>query len=75
MCILTDLYTNIINRFLPMMGTRITEVIENKDTEYTRAWAWRKIVPRLGFYDRPILVDENHTVRMVTSAELRSSKI
>ena len=57
------------------MGTKIAEVIENKDTEYTRAWAWRKIVPRLGFYDRPILVDENHTVRMVTSSELRSSKI
>lgn len=57
------------------MGTRISEVIENQDTEYTRAWAWRKVVPRAGFYDRPILVDDNHVVRMVTSAELRSSKI
>lgn len=64
-----------ISRFLPMMGTRISEVVESQDTEYTRAWAWRKIVPRAGFYDRPILVDDNHVVRMVTSAELRSSKI
>ncbi|KAK4515724.1 uncharacterized protein ATC70_010677 [Mucor velutinosus] len=62
-------------KFLPMMGSRISEVIENQDTEYTRAWAWRKIVPRAGFYDRPILVDDNHIVRMVTSAELRSSKL
>jgi hypothetical protein len=58
-----------------MMGKKITEAIENQDTEYTRAWAWRKIVPRAGFYDRPILVDGNQTVRMVTPAELRSSKL
>lgn len=58
-----------------MMGVRITEVIESVDNEYTRAWAWRVVDPRSGFYDRPLLVDQNQTVRMVTPAELRSSKL
>ncbi|RCI04754.1 hypothetical protein CU098_009984 [Rhizopus stolonifer] len=62
-------------KFLPMMGTRIVEVIENQENEYTKAWAWRKVQPRQGFYDRPLLVDEHHTIRMVTQAELRSSKL
>lgn len=58
-----------------MMGVRITQVIESVDNEYTRAWAWRVVDPRSGFYDRPLLVDQNQTVRMVTPAELRSSKL
>ncbi|CAO3642734.1 unnamed protein product [Mucor hiemalis] len=62
-------------KFLPMMGTRITEVIESVDNEYTRAWGWRVVEPRAGFYDRPLLVDRNQTVRMVTPGELRSSKL
>ncbi|KAI7896951.1 FAD dependent oxidoreductase [Mucor mucedo] len=62
-------------KFLPMIGTRIAQVVENIDNEYTRAWAWRTVEPRAGFYDRPLLVDENQTVRMVTPSELRSSKL
>lgn len=58
-----------------MIGTRIAQIVENIDNEYTRAWAWRVIEPRSGFYDRPLLVDENQTVRMVTPSELRSSKL
>lgn len=58
-----------------MMGTRITEVIESVDNEYTRAWGWRVVEPRAGFYDRPLLVDRNQTVRMVTPGELRRSKL
>jgi hypothetical protein len=58
-----------------MMGTRIAQVVENIDNEYTRVWAWRVVEPRAGFYDRPILADDNHTARMVTPAELRSSKL
>jgi hypothetical protein len=65
----------VLYRFLPNIGQKITDAIENRDTEYTRAWGWREIVPRPGFYDRPLLVDENQTVRMVTPAELRSSKL
>lgn len=58
-----------------MMGTIISQAIEKVDSQYTRAWGWRTIEPRSGFYDRPLLVDENQTVRMVTPSELRSSKI
>lgn len=58
-----------------MIGTRIAQVVEKIDNEYTRAWAWRTVEPRAGFYDRPLLVDENQTVRMVTPSELRSSKL
>lgn len=62
-------------KFLPMMGKRISQVIEAADNEYTRAWKWRVVEPRAGFYERPLLVDDNRTVRMVTQAELRSSKL
>lgn len=59
-----------------MIGTRIAQIVENIDNEYSRAWAWRTVQPRAGFYDRPILGDEpNSPTRMVTSAHLRSSKL
>lgn len=58
-----------------MIGTRIAQIVENIDTEYSRAWAWRTVQPRAGFYDRPILGEPNSPTRMVTSADLRSSKL
>ena len=60
-------------RFLPAIGTRIAQVIENEDNEYTRSWAWREPEPRPGFYERPLLVDEEQTMRMATPADLKSN--
>ncbi|KAI8063015.1 FAD dependent oxidoreductase [Thamnidium elegans] len=62
-------------KFLPMIGTRIAQIVENIDNEYSRAWAWRTVQPRAGFYDRPILGEPNSSTRMVTSKDLRSSKL
>lgn len=58
-----------------MIGTRIAQIVEKIDNEYSRAWAWRIIEPRTGFYDRPILGESNSITRMVTSIDLRSSKL
>ncbi|KAI7894534.1 FAD dependent oxidoreductase [Mucor mucedo] len=60
-------------KFLPNIGQKIKDVIDAKDTEYTRAWAWRNKEAKPDFYDRPLLIQNNHKLlRMATLEELKA---
>ncbi|OBZ91469.1 L-pipecolate oxidase [Choanephora cucurbitarum] len=59
-------------KFLPVIGSKIRDVVEAKETEYTLAWSWRNTKAQEGFYDRPLLVKENSKeIRMATLNELK----
>lgn len=64
---------NKLVRFLPNIGQKIKDVIDAKNTEYTRAWAWRQVEAKPGFFNRPLLIQEgNENARMATLEELKS---
>ncbi|KAI8338811.1 FAD dependent oxidoreductase [Blakeslea trispora] len=61
-------------KFLPIIGFKIRDVVEAKETKYTLAWAWRDIKAKKSFYDRPLLIKENsEQIRMVTLDELKKT--
>ncbi|GAN02310.1 fructosyl amino acid oxidase [Mucor ambiguus] len=60
-------------KFLPVIGDKIRDIVEDTDSQYKQAWAWKKKEAPKGFYDRPLLVKEgDQDIRMATMDELRA---
>jgi hypothetical protein len=61
-------------RFFPIIGHKIRDVIECRDTEYAKFWAWREKEAQDGFFDRPTLVQEgSENFRMAVLEELKAN--
>lgn len=62
-------------RFLPVIGDKIRDIVEDIDSRYKQAWAWKGKKAPKEFYERPLLVKEgDQEFRMVTMEELRANK-
>ncbi|EPB81331.1 hypothetical protein HMPREF1544_11948 [Mucor circinelloides 1006PhL] len=62
-------------KFLPVIGDKIRDIVEDIDSRYKQAWAWKGKKAPKEFYERPLLVKEgDQEFRMVTMEELRANK-